>query len=108
MGLEGKRLDSGCEVMGPGGEVERAVERSAFPGGDDAMDAGIGSDGGIGGRVKRDKHEGYDSGDVSLKESGKECNAYSAVKEERMRIRMQKGRHREKCAGRDVLMVGVV
>jgi len=65
VGLEGKRLDSGGEVMGPGEEVEGVIERSTVPGGDDAMDAGIGSDGGIGGREESDQHKGYDSGGVS-------------------------------------------
>jgi len=54
VGLEWERLDSGCEIVRPGGEVERAIERSVVPGGEHAMDAGVGSDDGICGRGERD------------------------------------------------------
>jgi len=46
--LEGKRLDSCCEVMGPGKKVQGAVEGSAVPLGDDTRDAGVWGDLGVG------------------------------------------------------------
>ena len=64
--LKRERLDSYGEVVGPVREVEGAVERSTVPGGDDAVNAGVWGDLGVGGGRERDQHKRNGSGGVSL------------------------------------------